>query len=192
MLKVDRSELLPIGEYENIREHFRRRIIAEKQHRRASVGPHISVTFENHDTVLLQIQEMLRTERITKEAAIQHELDTYNELVPGPAQLSMTLFVEIPEQAERDRMLVALAGLESSVFLEVDGVLVAAHSSERDGAEPGRTTAVHYFLVELPADQAASLAGREPPVALVVDHPAYRHRADLPPNVVAQLAGDLA
>ena len=50
--------------------------------------PKVSVVFENHDTVLLQIQEMLRTERITRPAAIQHEIDTYNELVPGPDELS--------------------------------------------------------------------------------------------------------
>ena len=57
------------------------------------------MVFENHDTVLLQIQEMLRTERITAEAGILHELETYNELVPGPGELSATLFVEI---ADRD------------------------------------------------------------------------------------------
>jgi hypothetical protein len=34
--------------------------------------------------VQYQVQEMLRSERITSEAGIAHELDTYNELLPGP------------------------------------------------------------------------------------------------------------
>ena len=83
MRKVERGELLGLAEYEQIRPQFRSRIIAEKTERRLVAGE-VSVTFENHDTVLFQIQEMLRTERITKEAAIDHEIETYNELVPGP------------------------------------------------------------------------------------------------------------
>ena len=150
----------------------------------------MSVVFENHDTALLQIQEMLRTERITAEAAIQHELETYNALVPGPLELKMTLFVEIPEKSERERMLVELAGLETSVFVEVDGVRVRAHGEERDGAEAGRTTAVHYFAVALSEEQAARVRGRGACLAIAIDHPHYQHRAALSSDVVASLARD--
>ena len=52
------------------------------------MGDKASAVFENHDTVLLQIQEMLRTERISREAAIQHEIDTYNEHFPGTTSSS--------------------------------------------------------------------------------------------------------
>jgi hypothetical protein len=38
--------------------------------------------FENHETVLFQIQEMLRAERITDIDKIRFEVDTYNELIP--------------------------------------------------------------------------------------------------------------
>ena len=121
MKKVERNELLPLGDYEAVRGPFRNRVIAEKKRRRVKLGEHMSVVFENHDTVLLQIQEMLRTERISKEAAIAHELNTYNELVPDDDELSMTLFIEIVDKAERERMLKALAGMETQVFIEADG-----------------------------------------------------------------------
>src|SRR5271168_3775318 len=105
MKPVQRNEILPIGEYELVRPHFRARVIEEKKARRLQVGEHLSAVFENHDSVLLQIQEMLRTERITAEAAIAHEIETYNELVPARGQVSLTLFVEIPDKETRDRML---------------------------------------------------------------------------------------
>src|SRR6476646_6729472 len=110
MKRVERSELLGLGPYEQVRESFRKRIIEDKRQRRFIVCDEVSVVFESHDTVLYQIQEMLRTERITKESAIQHEIDTYNELIPAEGELSATMFVEIPDGEVRDRRLVELAG----------------------------------------------------------------------------------
>ena len=69
MRLIERSEILPIGEYELIRPHFRARVVEAKRPRRVALGEHISALFENRDSVLLQIQEMLRTERITGEPA---------------------------------------------------------------------------------------------------------------------------
>src|SRR5262249_50260882 len=143
MRLVARNEILGLGEYEQIRPRFRARVIEQKRARRVALGDHLAVTFKNHDSVLLQIQEMLRTQRITAEPAIQHEIDTYNELVPSARQLSITLFVEIPDRETRERMLVELAGLERTVALVVDGQqhpFVGA----RIGAVADRTTAVHY------------------------------------------------
>ena len=89
------------------------------------VGDRVSALFENRDTVLLQIQEMLRTERITREAGVQHEIATYNQLVPGPRELSATLMIEVPDQAEREAFLDRARGIEKHVALVVDGEHVA-------------------------------------------------------------------
>src|SRR5580693_2698209 len=111
MEPIDRNEILGLADYEIVRERFRARVIAEKKHRRIMLGPNASAVFENRDTVLLQIQEMLRTERITRLAAVEHELDTYNELVPRADELSCTLMIEIADKAERDAFLRAAKGL---------------------------------------------------------------------------------
>src|SRR5690242_18709922 len=121
MKPIQRNEILGLGEYEAIREQFRTRVIEAKRSRRVAVSDIVTVTFENRDSVLLQIQEMLRTERITSEDGILHELETYNDLIPTGDQLSITLFVEIPEKEVRDEMLVKLAKLEDHVFLDVGG-----------------------------------------------------------------------
>ena len=193
MNPVERSEILPLGEYESIRERFRARILEDKRHRRAPLGEIMTALFENHDTVLMQIQEMLRTERITNEAGIAHEIETYNELVPGDNELSLTLFIEVDDKAERDRKLVELAGVEERVSLEIGGERFAARAADRDGAEAGRTTAVQYHKIPLSSEAAERLRkGEAGEIALRVDHPSYTRRAVLAADVAAQLRSDLS
>lgn len=191
MQPIDESEILPLGEYEKIRDRFRARVIEEKRARRVILGDHFSALFENRDTAMLQIQEMLRTERITAKSAVLHEIETYNELVPGEDQLSLTFYVEILDKELRDRMLVELAGLEDHIALEVDGVAIPAKGKRRE-AEPGRTTAVHYLKIDLPRSVAEALRAKKASCALVVDHPRSKVRAELGRATLASLADDLA
>jgi hypothetical protein len=51
------------------------------------VGDHLTFLFENADTVRYQVQEMMLTERLVKEAEIAHELVTYNELLGKKGEL---------------------------------------------------------------------------------------------------------
>jgi hypothetical protein len=184
-----RSELLDLGAYETQREEFRARVIAEKRARYVPLGDHMTALFENHASVLLQIQEMLRTERITRESAILHELETYNELLPGEHQVSLTIFVEYPERDERERMLRELAGLEKSFYFVAGGERARLIPDAR-GTDETRTLAVQYLKFELTdAGQRALEAGRGP-VLLGVDHAAYRAETRLPDETRISLRGD--
>ncbi|WP_437679558.1 DUF3501 family protein [Sorangium sp. So ce131] len=191
MRPIDRNEVLGIGEYETIRERFRSRVIEEKRPRRVRIGDHLTAVFENRDSVLFQIQEMLRTERITSESGVLHEIETYNELIPGEGQLSLTLFVEIPDRSLRDKMLVELAGLEDAVSIEVDGVAARA-AGKREGAVEGRTTAVHYLKVDLAGAAQAAIKARRAAASIVVAHPRYSVKAPLGKATLDKLAQDLA
>ena len=193
MKLVDRGEILGLAEYEAVRDRFRGRVIAEKKLRRVGLGPKTSVVFENHDTMLMQIQEMLRTERITRPAAVEHEIDTYNEIVPGADELSITLMIEIPDKVERDAFLQDALGFERHVWLVAGGARVQARALDR-GAPEGRTTAVHYLKFKLPAKVATALragGGAVPSLSLEVDHPAYGAHVTLPPETVHELIEDL-
>ena len=195
MKKVERSELLNLGEYEQIRQRFLSRIIADKRNRRLAVSDEVTAVFENHDTILFQIQEMLRTERITKENAILHELETYNELIPDAGELSATMFIEIPDAAVRERRLGELAGLESCIALELFGVTIAARNETR-GVLPDRTTAVHYLKFALEAKLGARLAAAAKENAsgvmfFVLQHPRLRARKEFPAATMSSLVEDL-
>lgn len=191
MKRVERAELLDNEAYESARQGMRERVIELKRARRVALGSNMSLLFENRDTVLFQIQEMLRTEQITREDAILHELETYNELIPAPAELSATLFVEYEDVRERERMLVALAGLEDKFTLDVDGHQVPARNETR-GTRQDRTTAVHYMKFPLGQELAALVKSLKAPVTLGVSHPHYQARAPLSLDALKSIARDLA
>src|SRR5258708_4499038 len=131
MKPIARRAGLVLADYEALRDAFRARVIAEKKLRRVALGPKATALFENRDTVLLQIQEMLRTERITRPAAVQHEIDTYNDNVPGEGELSCTVMIEIPDATEREAFLQRAKGFEGHVWLSIDGERVAARGADR-------------------------------------------------------------
>lgn len=196
MKPIDKSEVLGLADYEVIRERFRRRIIEEKKRRRVQLGSSVSVLFENRDTTLLQIQEMLRTERITRPSAVQHEIDTYNENLGGEDELSCTLMIEIVDPVEREAFLRAAVGFERHVTFVALGERVAARAVAREGQQPDRTTAVHYLKFPLPESVAGALRtartpSMTPAVTLRVDHPCYQAEATLSPETVLDLGEDL-
>jgi len=89
------DDIADLRAYEREREEFRVRVKELKRRRRVSVGPIVTLVFENRDTVRFQVQEMARAERIHTDEGIQTELDMYNPLIPGRGRLSATLFVEL-------------------------------------------------------------------------------------------------
>ena len=190
MKTVHRSEILPIGDYELVRDRFRARVIVEKKDRRVHLGDKATCVFENHDTVLLQIQEMLRTERITREAAIAHEIETYNELLGGTNELSCTVMLEVVDEVARDAFLVAAKGIEKCFFIEVAGERCAGQAAE-DRTLEDRASAVIYRKFALSAAAAAALSSGGP-ATLGVDHAAYRAQIALGAQVTRSLAEDLA
>lgn len=164
------------------------------------MGPIVTVVFENRDTVRFQIQEMARVERMTSDDQIQAELDVYNPLIPGPGELSATLFVELTDEASLREWLGRLVGIERALQLRLgggadgdSGVEVVSATPEEAHAEAltreDVTSSVHYVRFRLGPEQVERFA--RGPAALAVDHPAYRHQVELDEGVRAELTADL-
>jgi hypothetical protein len=195
MKPVSRNEILSLADYEPLRERFRARVIEEKKVRRSSLGPKMSFLFENHDTALLQIQEMIRTERITRESAILHEIETYNALVPRDGELSASFFIEIVDKAERDAFLEQAKGIEKSITLDVDGTPFPARLDEKLLHED-RASAVMYARFVLSPEALAAFAaghrgGKAPHVQVSVNHAVYQAKTVLGTATFRSLAEDL-
>jgi len=194
MRPVQPEEIMPIEEYERGRDRIRAQMLAVKEARRVPLGPEMTLLFENRDTVRYQIQEMLRVERIVQPDEVRREVQTYNELVPGPGELSATLLLEYPSPQERAAKLAALRGLEQGCLeLHVGGVgpLRAAFDARQVDAE--RISAVHYLKWRLPpaARDAFRRVGMAGNVRIACTHPAYVATAVLMPPVVDALWSDL-
>lgn len=190
MRKVTIDEILALGAYEELRPRFRSRMIAHKRDRRLLVGPEMSFVFEDHDTVLLQVQEMLRAERISTPAAVRQEIDAYNDLVPPDGGLLATLMIEVQDPVAREARRRELVGLDDAVFLEV-GEHRAKGEFDALGRFEDRIAVVRFVTFRLPENGRALLLDPKVPARLVVDHPKYRASVDLEAVTRRSLAVDL-
>lgn len=170
--------------WERVRVAERARIIELKRARRVALGERLSLLFENRDTVLFQVQEMVRAERLVEPARIQAELDVYNPLLPGAGELSATLFVEIPEiarlsGAQARREVERFRGLERDALALVLGSQRVPARFEATTSSEERLAAVHFLRFALDAAQRAALADASCALELRVRHPGYAARARL-------------
>ncbi len=187
MKSLTTNDLWPNAAYEGVRDRFRKEVIEAKKDRRVAVGPWMTFVFENRLTVKFQIQEILRIERIAEPAQVAEEVRGFNTMLPGEGELSATLLIELrgPDD-EVKAQLVKLYGLSRHLWLEVAGRRIAGEM-ESGREEPGRgAAAVQYLRFKVPDPQAL----RQGPASLVVDHPEYSHRTDLPDAVRSSLWQD--
>jgi len=178
------EDIVNRDQYLDLRPSYRAAVIDYKRTRRLAVGENITLLFEDRETLRFQVQEMLWVEGISLPEKIQHEIDTYNELMPADRELSATLFVEITEAAEIRPALDRLIGVDEHVSLiigdEAEAVEVKAHFDPKQ-MEEDRISAVQYIKFAL--DEAAQRRFCDPDTLarVRVSHPNYQREAEIPP-----------
>lgn len=193
MRPLTSDALIEYAEYERQREDVRRRIIALKQDRRISVGPKITLVFENRETIQFQIQEMIRAERIVDPVKVQEELDVYNALLPSAGELSATLFIEITESDDIKRDLDAFQGIDRGPTLGlVVGAQVVYGEFEGGHSNEEKISAVHFVRFRLPPEFLMALQEPGATALIRVHHGAYRAESQVSPSLYRQWLGDLA
>ncbi|MBS0149543.1 MAG: DUF3501 family protein [Nitrospira sp.] len=192
MQTLTSADLIPYEEYEKQREGFRANIIALKQRRRISVGPWITLVFENRRTLQFQIQEMVRVERIFDPAKIQDELDVYNAILPAPGELSATLLIEITDEANIKERLDEFMGLDHGEKVsivadgeEVFGEFEGGHSHET------KISAVHFVRFRPSALMRAAIANLTKSVTIRVSHGVYCHEVPVSGSMREEWLSDL-
>jgi hypothetical protein len=189
-----RDEIIDLERYTALRAGYRQAVIAHKKSRRLAVGEMATLVFEDRETLRFQVQEMLYIERIAEAAGVQTELDVYNELMPGPGELSATLFLEITEAGRIRPELDRLLGIDEHVALVVGGDGEESEVGARfdpSQLEDDRISAVHYLKFPLGA-AADRFADPAVPARIRIDHPHYRREAAMPPDLRASLIAGLA
>jgi Protein of unknown function (DUF3501) len=186
---ITRADIKGPAIYTGMRDAFLEKLIEIKRDRRIDIGDRVFLVFENRHTLTMQIEEMCRTEHLTRDDQIAGEIEVYNELMPTASSLSATLFIPLPADADARAELGKLVGLDEHVVLHVGSHDLRA-TFEPGRAEADRISAVQY--VRFPLDDAARAALRTPgtPIALEIDHPAYRHRVACPEALRGSLAHD--
>jgi hypothetical protein len=189
--KVALEEIVGLERYERERNDLRARIIALKKQRRVPVGDRVTFVFENHDTMLFQIQEMLRAEHIVDLDRVREEVAVYNELVPNESELSATLLIEITDSQRIREDLVRLIGIDECVSLHIGRTHRIPAQFEPGRSKEDKLSAVQYVRFRFePTQRQAFLSGTEP-IRLAIEHPNYRHAAEIDRSVWESLKEDL-
>jgi hypothetical protein len=192
MKQLIQADLLSIADYERQREAFRSKIIALKQRRRISVGPLVTLIFENHETLRFQTQEMIRVEHILDPFKVQAELDVYNALMPEAGELSATLLIEITEQERMKEWLDMFMGLDHGETVSIRagneyvyGQFEGGHSHET------KISAVHFVRFKPTKSMTASFADLRQSVMLTAHHREYHAEVPVPGSMREEWLSDL-
>ncbi|HBP87672.1 MAG TPA: DUF3501 family protein [Nitrospirales bacterium] len=186
------QDLLSAAQYEQDRPTIRQHIIALKKRRRISVGALMTLVFENRETLLFQIQEMIRTERIFDPVKIQEECDVYNAMLPGRDELSATLFIEITDSEKIQSLLDSFQNIDQgdTVALKIGDTSIFANF-EAGHSKEDKISAVHFVRFSTTPTFRDLLVQMEIPAFLRVLHPQYRAEAPVPHEMRQEWIKDL-
>jgi len=189
--RIVEADVIASAIYAGERAERRKALIPIKRRRRVEVGPYATFYFENYDTMLAQVQEMLHVEK-GGPAQIAGELEAYNPLIPQGAELIATLMIEIDEPNRRTATLMKLAGIEQSAYLQIGAEKIEGKPTEYEDrtSEDGKTSSVHWVRFPFTKAQIAAFKSAAGTVILGVSHPQYGHMAVVPAEVREELAKD--
>lgn len=187
------ADIMPMPQYAKIRRDHRRQLVDTKRLRRIHVGPHVTLYFENYDTMWAQVQEMLFIERGGDEQ-LEGELAAYNPLIPQGRELVATMMIEIEDENARRRTLANLGHIETMVSFTFAGhTVTAAPENDMDRTTPdGKTSSVHFLHFTFTPEQIVAFRAPGTQVTVGTTHPQYGHLAMLPEATRAALAEDFS
>ena len=189
--RIVEADIVASDIYGRERAERRKALIPIKRRRRVEVGPYATFYFENYDTMLAQVQEMLHIEKGGKDQ-IAGELEAYNPLIPQGSELIATLMLEIDEPTRRAATLLKLAGIEESAYLQIGAEKIAGTPTEYEDrtSEDGKTSSVHWVRFSFTRAQMAAFKRDGETAILGLSHPQYGHMAVVSVEVREELAKD--
>lgn len=189
--EVTRDDLIPDVEFSRVRRERRAALLPIKKLRRLALGPYCTFYFENFDTMLFQIQEMLLIEK-GGEAQIMDELAAYNPLIPQGSQLIATVMFEIDEPVKRAHLLGSLGDVERHFYIQIgdDRVAGVPEADVERSREDGKTSSVHFVRFTFTEHQVDAFREAGARALIGCDDPRYPHLVMLGEEVRAELARD--
>lgn len=192
-LTISNQDIIPLNTYRQGREEYVKKMIEYKKARRIQLGENISILFENKNTVLFQILELLHSEDLEDPAEIAEYIEIYSSMLPGENELSATLFIELDDQVKLQDLLVKLKGIEHYLTLTVGSESnQAVFEEEHDDRD--FTTSVHYLKFPLTQTAINLLTGSSADsidVKINLNHPCMTASVTLSPNNISSIQKDL-
>jgi hypothetical protein len=190
--EITRNDLMSLEQYAEQRDEFRQQVLAHKKHRQVALGPNATLYFEDRLTLLYQIQEMLRIEKVFEADGINEELDAYNPLIPTGRNFKATFMIEYADAAVRAAQLEKMVNIEDLVWMQVgehDKVWAIA-DEDLERSNDIKTSAVHFLRFEISDEMAEELkSGADWQIG--VQHAVYTYDLLVEGDTRASLLADL-
>jgi hypothetical protein len=190
--EITRDDLMSLEQYAEQRDEFRQQVLAHKKHRQVALGPNATLYFEDRLTLLYQIQEMLRIEKVFEADGINEELEAYNPLLPSGRNFKATFMIEYADAIVRAAQLEKMLNIEDLVWMQVgehDKVWAIA-DEDLERSNDTKTSAVHFLRFEISDEMAQELkAGAD--LRIGVQHAVYTYDMLVAGDTRASLLADL-
>ena len=178
--EIKKNDIMPLDVYTKQRKELRKNIVTFKKDRRIALGPYATFYFENYETMLAQVQEMLYIEKGGDEQ-IKDELAAYNPLIPKGNELVATLMFEIDNPTLRLDFLNKVGGIEEKVYMQVAKekiVAIPAKDLDRTSAE-GKASSVQFIHFNFSEQQIKNFKDINNEIIIGIDHKLYNHMSKI-------------
>ena len=148
--------------------------------------------FENKDTIIHQINEMVYIENGGEEQ-INDEISAYKSLIPDGQELVATVMIEIDSPIKRGEFLAKMGGFEEQISIKIGDQLIKGRA-ELDGdrtTADGKASSVQFVHFEFGEKAVESIKKHMDNVAISINHENYKHSSILNIDTVKELARDL-
>ena len=189
--KIEPNDILNRETYRLKRKDLRSLMVSRKKNRRVDIGPYITVYFENRQTILHQINEMVFIENGGDEQ-IRDEIEAYKSLIPNGRELIVTLMVEIDNPIKRAEVLDNLGGIEQQIMFKLDGRNIKGEAEldvDRTTAD-GKASSVQFIHFNFNEDDIVLFKNKNADIRLEINHKNYRHSSGLRADVIEELKAD--
>ena len=188
---IEKSDILSRDEYKSKRKRLREEMVLRKKFRRVDIGPYVTMYFENKDTIIHQINEMVYIEDGGEEQ-IDDEILAYKSLVPNGQELIATVMIEIDSPIKRAEFLAKMGGFEEKISIKI-GDKVIKGNAELDGdrtTADGKASSVQFVHFEFEEEAIQIIKNHMENVSISINHPNYKHSSILNIDTVKELVKD--
>lgn len=188
---IDSTDIISRDEYSKNRKILRKNMVATKKNRRLDIGPNITIYFENRNTIIHQINEMVFIEN-GGEQQVKEEIEAYRSLVPDGNELVATLMVEVDNPVKRADLLSKLGGFEEKLFLRFGDITIMGKAEldvDRTTAD-GKASSVQFVHFNFSESEKELFKSHNLKVELGINHENYQHTTVLSEVTLKELSED--
>ena len=191
--QIQPEDIFQRDDYINIRPKLRKEIVIRKRKRRVDVGPYVTLYFENRDTIIHQINEMVFIENGGSEQ-IKEEIKAYKSLLPDGKELVATVMVEIDNPLKRSEVLSKMGGFEETFTIKVEDKIVYGKAEldvDRTTAD-GKASSVQFIHFKFSEEDIKIFRDKNSKIELAINHNTYAHSTVLQNDTKDELSGDFS